>query len=610
MGEADQQFEELIGHLHETRGFDFTGYKRSSLMRRVQRRMSQVRIAGYGEYLEFLQARPDEFTALFNTILINVTSFFRDPEAWDHLRREVLEPMLAAKPADAPLRVWTAGCASGEEAYTVAMLLSEILGPEDLHRRVKIYATDVDDEQLAEARHAVYDERALAGVPPELAERYFEPTGRRFRVRRDLRRSVIFGRNDLVQNAPIPRIDLLTCRNTMMYFTADTQARVLARFHFALAPHGALFLGRAETLRGHAGTFQPIDNRHRMFRKSTGPLPPYPAPPAPGAAAASGPARAALAELADAALRAGPVAQVVITADGLVALSNKRAESLLGVSPRDTGRPFGDLGLAHRPVELGAPIAQARRERRTVHVPDVELRRAAGGSVFLDVHVAPLLTDDGGILGVTLVFQDVSAARRLREELELAHVTLETAYEELRAGHEELETTNEELQATIEELETTNEELQTVNEELELANQDLRSSNDELQAGNARLRVGAGERDASSAFLASVLAHLRQAVVVVDPGLRVRAWNNQATDLWGLRPDEVTGQRLPELDCGLPVHLLEPLISRALTGDHGDGPAVLEAIDRHGRTVALRTVCTPLPPGSLPGGAIIVMESS
>jgi two-component system, chemotaxis family, CheB/CheR fusion protein len=231
MEPSDPHFEALLTYLKESRGFDFTGYKRSSLMRRVNRRMNQVDITDYQDYLDYLEVHPDEFTALFNTILINVTGFFRDADAWDYLRSEVLEPMVAGKPGDAPIRVWSAGCASGEEAYTLAMSLAETLGADAFRDRVKIYATDVDEEQLNEARQAIYGERAMEAVPPELAERYFEPNGNRFVFRKDLRRSVIFGRNDLVQDAPISRIDLIVCRNTLMYFNAETQAKILGRFH-------------------------------------------------------------------------------------------------------------------------------------------------------------------------------------------------------------------------------------------------------------------------------------------------------------------------------------------------------------------------------------------
>ena len=259
MGEVDNRFEALLAYLKEARGFDFTGYKRSSLVRRVGRRIAQLKIHDHGEYLDYLQVHPDEFTALFNTILINVTAFFRDPEAWEYLRTEVLEPLVAGKAPGTPIRVWSAGCASGEEAYTLAILLAEILGTEQFRERVKIYATDVDEEQLAEARHASYGERDVSGVPAELLERYFEQNGSRYVFRKDLRRSVIFGRNDLVQDAPISRIDLLTCRNTLMYFNAETQARILSRFHFALVDGGTLFLGKAEMLLSHGSLFLPTD---------------------------------------------------------------------------------------------------------------------------------------------------------------------------------------------------------------------------------------------------------------------------------------------------------------------------------------------------------------
>ncbi len=609
MEPLDRHFEELLGHLKEARGFDFTGYKRSSLMRRVNRRMAQVRIADYGDYLDHLQVHPDEFTALFNTILINVTSFFRDPEAWDHLREEVLEPMVAARPHDAPLRLWTAGCASGQEAYTLAMLLGEVLGPDGLRRRVKIYATDVDEEQLGEARHATYDTQAMAGVPQVLLHRYFEPAGQRYQFRPDLRRSVIFGRNDLVQDAPISRIDVLTCRNTLMYFTAETQARILSRFHFALNDGGSLFLGRAETLRNHGDLFQPIDVKQRVFRRVSRIVTPHPAPAAYPAAPAPAEPRG-LDQVRNAALLAGPVAQIVVTADGLVALSNQQAEHLFGVSVRDLGRPFRDLDVSYRPVELRTHIEQARTERRTVHLEDVGHERVPGDKVYLQVQVTPLLEGDTEPLGVALVFRDVTAARRLRDDLENANRELETAYEELQSTNEELETTNEELQSTVEELETTNEELQSTNEELETMNEELQSTNDELQNINERLQRSTSDLDAANAFLDAILSHLRTAIVVVDQDLLVRAWNTQAGDLWGVRGDEAIGQHLLTLDIGLPVDRVRPLLRLALTGDHQAGELVLDAVNRRGRTISVRVACSPMLDGDKPIGAIIVMESA
>jgi two-component system CheB/CheR fusion protein len=590
MTAVEPRFEALLVYLKEARGFDFTGYKRSSLMRRVQHRMTQVDIHDYVEYQDYLQLHPDEFTLLFNTILINVTAFFRDPDAWQYLRSEVLEPMLAAKPAAAPIRLWSAGCASGEEAYTLAIALAELLGPDEFRARVKIYATDVDEEQLAEARQASYGERELQAVPPELLSRYFEAAGRRWVFRKDLRRSVIFGRNDLVQDAPISRIDLLTCRNTLMYFNAETQSKILNRFHFALQENGVLFLGKAEMLLSHGSMFAPLDLKRRIFRR----VPRL--APAPGAPFLDNPGTGdgsvvGLDLLRNEAFAAGPVAQLVITADGQVALANRQIETLFGVSSRDVGRPFRDLDLSYRPVELRKYIEQAQLERRPLRVSDVEYRRNGNEAVYLDVQVSPLTDSDASLLGVTLTFHDVTMPRRLQEELE---------------------PTNEELQSTVEELETTNEELQSTNEELETMNEELQSTNDELQGINEQLHRTTADLDAANGFLETVLTSLRAGVAVVDSELRVRTWNRRAEDLWGLRSAEVAGQHFLNLDMGLPFEQIRPLLRAASGPDRAPGEVTLQAVNRRGRTVTVRVACSPLGAdrkGSLTPGVIIVMES-
>jgi chemotaxis methyl-accepting protein methylase len=257
----------LLDYLKRTRGFDFTGYKRSSLERRIEKRMHEVEMGSYQEYLDYLEVQSDEFAFLFNTILINVTGFFRDAAAWDYLATEVIPRLLEAANNDRPLRFWCAGCSSGEETYTMAMVLAEALGEQQYLERVKIYATDVDEEALTEARHATYPAKAVEAVPPPLLERYFERVEQRYAFRKELRRTVIFGRNDLVQDAPISRIDLLTCRNTLMYFNAETQASILGRFHFSLNNGGYLYLGKSEMLITHADLFKPVDLKRRVFAK-------------------------------------------------------------------------------------------------------------------------------------------------------------------------------------------------------------------------------------------------------------------------------------------------------------------------------------------------------
>ncbi|PRY33660.1 CheR family methyltransferase [Pseudosporangium ferrugineum] len=617
MNAIDPDFEALLVYLKESRGFDFTGYKRSSLMRRVNRRMSQVEAADYPEYLDFLQVHPDEFTALFNTILINVTGFFRDADAWDYLRADVLGALVSAKSSDAPIRVWSAGCASGEEAYTLAMVLAETLGLEAFRERVKIYATDVDEEQLAEARQASYGEREMQAVPPELAAKYFEPVGNRFVFRKDLRRSVIFGRNDLVQDAPISRIDLLTCRNALMYFNAETQAKILSRFHFALSDGGVLFLGKAEMLLSHGNLFTPIDLKRRVFRRVPRVMPIAGAVFAEPIPAGTG-GVVGLDELRNEAFAASSLAQLGLTSDGLVALTNRRLEKLFGVSSRDIGRPFRDLDLSYRPVELRRYIEQAQLERRTLRVADVEYGRN-GDVTHLEVQVSPLTGKDGSLLGVNLIFHDVTAARRLQDDLEHANQQLEAAYEELQSTNEELETTNEELettneelQSTVEELETTNEELQSTNEELETMNEELQSTNDELQSINDQLRVSTAQLDEANSFLETVLTSLRAGVAVVDRDLRIRMWNRRAEDLWGVRSGEVVGQHFLNLDIGLPFEQLRPMLRGSLGEDGSSGEVSVDAVNRRGRAVVVRVACAPLRGQEASRGtegAIIVMEA-
>jgi len=265
--EDDRSFVALLEYLKRAWGFDFSGYKRSSLQRRVQKQMNVRGVATFEDYTNYLEAHPDEFASLLNTILINVTGFFRDAAAWRYLQEQVLPSLLESKSVDAPIRVWSAGCASGEEAYTLVMLLTERLGASAFRQRVKIYATDVDEEALHQARHASYSLQDLQAVSPELRERYFESIGDRFTFRADLRRVVIFGRHNLVQDAPISRLDLLVCRNTLIYFNAEMQTRILSRLHFALSNTGILFLGKAEMLLTHTDLFTPINRSHRLFAK-------------------------------------------------------------------------------------------------------------------------------------------------------------------------------------------------------------------------------------------------------------------------------------------------------------------------------------------------------
>ncbi len=615
MSETDteeRQFELLLSYLKHSRGFDFSGYKPVSLQRRIQKRMQQAQTDSYVAYIDYLEVHPQEFTQLFNTILINVTSFFRDLPAWEYLQAETLPQINGAKGADEPIRAWCAGVASGEEAYSLAIALCELIGEDAFRARVKIYATDVDDEALAHARAGVYARRQIGGVPETLLEKYFENMGGQYVFRRDLRRSLIFGRHDLLQDPPIPRIDLLICRNTLMYFNSEAQGRILTRFHFALGESGFLFLGRAEMLFTHANLFFAVDLKRRIFAKS----------PRVGARdrlmvlTGNGNDEAAnhLAKhvrFRESAFDAGPVAQIVVDINLTLAMANQRARTLLGLASHDIGRPLSDLHIAYRVDRLRNCVEQTISERREGQLQEVEWRLADGESVYLDILTVPLPHDGSALLGASITLEDVTPQRRLQGEYARASEELETAFEELESTNEELETTNEELQSTVEELETTNEELQSTNEELETMNEEQEATNEELQAMNDEMQRRTGELNGTRLFLESILSSLRSGVVVLNRDLQVQAWNRHAEDQWGLRAGEALGQHFFNLDIGLPLEGLRQGI-RACLNEQSDGEHLtVAATNRRGRAISCRVTVSPLHDADhrLRGVIVIMAES-
>jgi two-component system CheB/CheR fusion protein len=608
VSEPDPTFERLLEFVRDERGFDYTGYRRPSLMRRFEKRMQEVGVEGWERYQAYLVEHPEEFVKLFNTILINVTGFFRDRETWDLVAAEVIPQVLDERPPDAPLRVWSAGCASGEEPYTIAMLLVEALGEEAFKRRVKIYATDVDDDALSQARDAAYSAKQLDSVPPELRERYFQQQNHGFAFRNDLRRTVIFGRNDLHRDPPISRVDLLVSRNTLMYFGPEVQQRILANFYFALNRGGFLVVGKAEALQSGRNFFVPYNVKRRVFMKDGTTESYFRLPRLP--AMEAGP-RDEAAELGEAAFEHAPTAQVVVDEQNRVAGINDAARTLLSLRHRDVGRALQDLELSYRPVELRSLIDEVRQERQTVFHRDVHWQKGNDEPRTLDVQVDALAVPGEQFAGVIVTYVDATEHRALEADLERARRELETAYEELQSTVEELETTNEELQSTNEELETMNEELQSTNEELETMNEELQSTNEELETMNDELCDRTDETLQANSFLGSVLSGIQQGVVVVDRTLKVVAWSRRATELWGLRDDEVEGEHLLNLDIGIPVQRLRDPIRRILAGSEAE-ELQLEGHDRRGKPVHVRVAFAPLQnrvEAEEPDGAIVLVSA-
>lgn len=606
---VNKKLEALLDYLRVHRGFDFTGYKRSSLERRIEKRMGMVKIDNYEEYMDHLEVHPEEFTELFNTILINVTAFFRDKPAWDYLAAEIIPAILKSKRKNDPIRVWTAGCASGEEAYSLAMLLAEAMGERDFRQRVKIYATDVDEEALTQARHARYTATALKPVSEDFRKKYFDEVGDMFVFRSDMRRQVIFGRHDLVQDAPISRLDLLSCRNTLMYLNAETQSRILSRFHFALRETGHLFLGKAEMMLTRTNLFTPGDLQHRVFQK----VPPvirgqFDFPHLRVYERESDDDMVHQIALWEGTLNNIDLAAIIIDRRGTLLMANPIMQDMFNIDRRDMGRPLQDLEISYRPVELRSLIDRAYETRQPIELENIERVLPSGKLQYLDVKVVPLPLGGAEILGAGITFTDITRFHLLQEELQHSNQELETANEELQSSNEELETTNEELQSTNEELETTNEELQSTNEELETMNEELQSTNEELETLNVELRQRTTDLNNSNTFLGSILASLDAAVIVVDDRMNVISWNSTAAELWGLRQDEVMNKPFLGLDIGLPVEQLKTPLKDCLKKEETCDLS-LDAINRRGQKIACDIRCSPLITSEDEGvGAIMLIE--
>jgi two-component system CheB/CheR fusion protein len=609
--ENDPALEDLLAFIRDSRSFDFTGYKRTSLARRIRKRMDEAGITGYTDYRDRLESNSEEFGHLFNTILINVTSFFRDAEAWAYLRGEIMPELLANCDPAEEIRVWSAGCASGEEAYSLAILFAEELGIKECAERVKIYSTDVDEEALQHGRSGIYSRRALEPLTDELRDRYFERHGAQYVFRPDLRRRVIFGRHDITKDAPISRLDLLACRNALMYLNAETQSEVIDRFHFAVREEGYLFLGKAEMLLSDAERFEVASMRHRIFRRRAGMSPKRHQLPQAKTGITSGSDMREMARrrhLRDLALESAPNPMLSLDADGTVVLINAQMRAMFGLATRDEGRPFHDLEISYRPTELRSLIEQANTERRQVRVSAVERITGKDEVQYLDILIQPLW--DGGAApdGVMMVFTDVTTTTRLQLELKRNQEELDTAYEELQSTNEELETTNEELQSSIEELETTNEELQSTNEELETTNEELQSGNEELETMNEEMRVRTSELGEARTFLEGVLSSIAAGVVVLGQGLLVRSWNRSAQELWGLRADEVRGEAFFNLDFGLPTGQIHQMVQECLASGKQTGPVRVNAVNRIGRAITCLVTCSPLDHSEDAGGVVLMME--
>jgi two-component system CheB/CheR fusion protein len=614
----DADLERIIEKISTEHGFDVRGYKRTTLYRRIRKRLADAGCTGADEYLVRLESDPQEHAQLVDTILINVTEFFRDPEAWEYFQRECLASLLRRRAEGEPMRAWSVGCATGEEPYTLAICMAELMGERSL-RNLKIYATDLDEGALAVARAGIYSPEQLKNVSPERLEKHFEAISPdQYKLRRELRSAVIYGRHNILADPPISRLDVLVCRNLLIYFDTDTQQQLITRFHYALRDESCLFLGKAETLMTRSLLFRPAEARYRIFQRvPQQAMGENMAAPAnhrrrPGDGRNGGPVEPAL-EGQNYALHAvinqsgDPV--LLLDPAGRLVMASETAHQVFRIAEAQMGHGFPHPDDRARLMPLRLAIEDVRAAGRPAQVDELPLVARDGKTVHLAVEVRPILDPQGNLLHIILWGRDLTREWELNEELLHLRQELETTNGELQTTNEELETTNEELQSTNEELETTNEELQSTNEELETTIEELQSTNEELETANDELRARQDEMADLSRYQELILSNLRMGLMVLNRNLQVTSWNLLCRETWGLREDEVVNHDLFSLDIGLPLaRLREPLL-RVLHGETPHETLELEATNRRGRPIHCRTQLQPLRDSERAiDGAMIVID--
>ena len=539
-------------------GADFSHYKRNTILRRIERRMGVHDLPSMDDYARFLTGNDGELDLLYRELLIGVTSFFRDPTMWEMLAQDVLPSLLAARKDARHLRAWVPGCSTGEEAYSLAMTIVETL--ERCEPRwagsIQIFATDLDSDAIERARRGTYPVGIAADVSPERLERFFEAEDGRYRVGKEIRSMVVFAPHNVISDPPFTRMDVVTCRNLLIYLDTDLQRVVIPLLHYALNPEGVLLLGTAESIGDFRDLFEPASQKERIYRRVgqtalrgvvDWPSQVFKVTPREADELEVPEPVGGIRALADRVLldRYAPAA-VLTSATGDIIYINGRTGAYLEPA---AGKANWNIHSMARDG-LRGPLASAFRRvvtgKTAVALTDVEVVTDSG-RIVIDLAVDPV-REPGLLAGsVLIVFTPVShpAARRRRAAPKVQEPE-GLLVDELREARSELDTTREEMQASLEELKSTNEELQSTNEELQSTNEELTTSKEELQSMNEELQVVNGELQArledlvlANSDMENLINSSEIATVFLDGALRVRRFTSSATGLISLIPTDV-----------------------------------------------------------------------
>lgn len=563
--------------LRNKTGHDFHGYKKGTFMRRVQRRMQVVDVADIGEYLEVLRENPDEVQNLFNDLLIGVTQFFRDPREFDALQTKIIPQLLEGKGAGDNIRVWVLGCATGEEAYSIAILLREHMANLDPVPTIQIFATDIDVRALAAARVGRYPKSIAGDLTPERLARWFVREGDTYCVLKELREMCIFSSHNLIRDAPFSRLDLISCRNLLIYLSSELQSSVIPLLHFALRPGGFLFLGNSENVTRHTNLFEPVGRRSRIFRRleTANRIPPT--FPITTVRAASGADHGGLPRQSrtDGSL-ARRAERIVERFAPAYAIVNEQSEVLhfsgrIGRYLEPTSGPasLDLLNLVHRDLraELRTALSRASDQNQGIDVDGIAIE-IDGEDSLVELHVEPVNDRPDSPRSFVVVFKDgrvrphsdrvagFSAPEAVRDEyVQRLENDLRLSRERLEATIEELESTNEELKASNEEYQSLNEELQSANEELETSKEELQSINEELTTVNGELGHRVHELTRATSDLKNFLESTQIATLFLDNELKVMNFTPAVTELFHLLETDI-GRSLSHIKGRVPLEVL------------------------------------------------------
>ena len=529
--------------LHSRLGRDFGQYKTSTMMRRIRRRMQVLRIEDPAQYAEQLRVLPEEPQLLFREILIGVTRFFRDPACFEAIATTVIPALIADGDSDAPIRIWVAGCATGEEAYSLAILFKEACLRAECTRALTLFATDVDDRAIAFARAGLFSDVIEADISEERLEHHFVKEGNRYRVAKHIRDMCVFSTHDLVKDPPFSKIDIISCRNLLIYFEVGLQQRVLTTFHYGLKPHATLWLGPSETIASSTKLFKAVDKRSRIYERldTTAHVP----RPVSNRKRQSVDVKRSTAPSTEVDVQAGNIlaryAPAYVIVDGQSEVQRYSGPIAKFLEPVSGGASFNLFRLLHTDLRAPARSLVKKAVERGLAVKEQVSFQVEGRPETINLIVEPMAEMGNGQRSLLLAFQEVvqpvhGVADPARGSTNAPdHAELIAAREKLQTVTEELETANEELQSSNEEFQSVNEELHSTVEELETSKEELQSINEELQTVNAELNNRADSLVRSNSDLANLFDSTSIATLFLDNNFCIRRFTPAISDLFNVR---------------------------------------------------------------------------